>query len=271
MSETESAEDHIYPCVCKFCEKIENMRLAIPGDQSHSCVKADRRDEHCRDIATLIMSCPKRVTLLVGPDKVRIKCHKALLGFKSEYFDAICFGGFSTAESKEIEVQEEDPKAIQAFVAWLYSAQILPTACPLSDLWLLGDRIRSPEFMNEVMHTIFERIEKERIEASEYKQMFIATSPDSKLRQLFRNTILQEGPLGVDNDYSDDFMEAWKDLMKQGGELVVDIALRGSLFTIGTCTEHRWKSHNKYLEPIEAFTTRPIEDFIAGKPRAGTR
>jgi len=52
--------------------------------------------------------------------------------------------------------------------------------------------------------------------------------------------------------------------------LVVDITMRGSFGNSPEEDEELlfYSSHYKYLETI---TTRPIEIFIAGKPREGTR
>ena len=208
------------------------------------------------------------VTLLVGPEKVEIKCHKALLGLKSEYFDAICFGGFATANSEEIEVRNEKPAAIKVFVSWLYSGQFLPSPFDLFELWLLGDRLRSPHFCNEVMHKLFGKFVDEMMYAEDYQMMFARTSPESKLRQFCRDMILAEGPLA--DDLSDERRAGWEELVKQGGELVVEVALRGSFFQELKYENapYYWKFHHRYLEPI---TTRPIEDFIAGRLRQGTR
>lgn len=62
-----------------------------------------------------IVTRPEIVTLVVGPGQVKVKCHKALLGLKSEYFDAICYGGFATTDAPEIEVQEEYPEVMCMF------------------------------------------------------------------------------------------------------------------------------------------------------------
>jgi hypothetical protein len=216
------------------------------------------------------ISCPDDVTLVVGPEKVPIKCNKALLALKSEYFDAVCFGGLARADTDEIEVREEIPKAMKIFVSWLYSGQILSSTFPHVEMWLLGDRLRSPQFTNEVMHTLFGKCYERRIHAEEYQLMFANTTPESKLRKYFRDVVLSEGPLQERWNDGDVLTEAWKDLVKQGGELVVDIAMRGSFCNSPEDDEEPWfyNQHYKYLEPI---TTRPIEDFIAGKPREGTR
>lgn len=51
---------------------------------------------------------------------------------------------------------------------------------------------------------------------------------------------------------------------------MVEIAKRGSFFAEleWETTPFYWPSHHKYIEPI---TTRPIEDFLEGRPREGTR
>ena len=81
--------------------------------------------------------------------------------------------------------------------------------------------------------------------------------------------VLSEGSLQKRRD-EDETTEGWKKLVKREGELVVDIAMRGSFCNSPEDEVKPWfyKWHYQYLEPI---TTRPLEDFIAGKPAQETR
>jgi hypothetical protein len=105
-----------------------------------------------------IVSCPEVVALIVGPEKSRVADHKALLGFKSEYLDALLFGGFTSNAKQEIDMENELPEAISIFVSWAYTGRISDSCrIPPEALWIMGDRLRSPGFMNDAMHQIFAR------------------------------------------------------------------------------------------------------------------
>lgn len=158
------------------------------------------------------------------PDSI-IPCPEmvALLGSTSEYFDAICFGGFASSSASltdEIEVQEENAKAIELFVAWIYSGQIIPSKFPLFELWLLGDRLRSPQFANETMCLPFDQTRDERIWAPDYQQMFDKTTSRSKLRQYFKDVILTEGSLNEKNYERNEDWDQCFELVTKGGDLV---------------------------------------------------
>ncbi|TVY35119.1 hypothetical protein LSUB1_G006513 [Lachnellula subtilissima] len=228
------------------------------------------------DISRLLARCPDVVTLIVGPGQAKITCHTTLLGFKSEYFDAACFGGFQPSESGEIRMLEECPEAVSVFVSWLYTGRIPSCSTPPLALWILGDALRSPEFTNEAMHALFVECEQDVIKAETAEYIYANTSRGSKLRTFVKDLVLQESPLGYGQDSGDEnrqssaYENAWKELIRQGGDLVVDVAMEGSFLynSIAAPEPCRSANHSKYMEPI---TTRPIEDFLEGKPREGTR
>ncbi|KAF4635992.1 hypothetical protein G7Y89_g2082 [Cudoniella acicularis] len=91
----------------------------------------------------------------------------------------------------------------------------------------------------------------------------------SKSRIFVKDHILADGPLALGLSANDKSRKDWKVLIR-GGDLVIDIGLAGSFYHEGGAVEmpYYWENHHKYLEPI---TTRPLQDFIDGKLRAGTR
>ncbi|TVY87224.1 hypothetical protein LAWI1_G007185 [Lachnellula willkommii] len=226
------------------------------------------------DISQLLVRCPDITTLIIGPDQKRITCHKALLGFKSEYFDAACFGTFTSSEVGEIQLEEENTEAVSVFVAWLYTGRI-PLSCTVTPaaLWVLGDKLRSPGFANEAMHFLFRDHAENWCRAVIAEYVYDNTTSGSKLRSFIKDLILNEGPLSKEAGVASVAdRENWRALIRRGGDLLVDISLEGSFdkcFDIGdNIMAWHWRNHHKYLEPI---TTRPIEDFLEGKPREGTR
>lgn len=45
-----------------------------------------------------LLNCSDVVTLLIGPTEVKLSCHKALLGFTSEFSDAALYGHFEEGQ-----------------------------------------------------------------------------------------------------------------------------------------------------------------------------
>ncbi|TVY13192.1 hypothetical protein LARI1_G008920 [Lachnellula arida] len=264
MSESEEGlEVYAYPCPCRYCSEY----IAEATDY---CEQDTRILKHTEEVSRILIQCPNTITLVVGPRQTRLKCHKALLAFKSEYFDAAFFGNFASRNNDEFRMELEDPKAMSTFVSWLYTGRISST-CVVAPavLWVLGDRLRSPGFTNTAMHFIFADYTMTYINAETAEYIYDNTSTGSKLRTFVKDLVLHEGPLS--GDYGADKENAWRELIRQGGDLVIDVALEGS-FTCGNSEQedrpHDSSNHSKYLEPI---TTRPIEDFLEGKPREGTR
>jgi hypothetical protein len=56
------------------------------------------------------------ITLLVGPQKTRITCHKALLGYFSSFFGATLYEGFVESSKNEVELPEDDEQQARDFV-----------------------------------------------------------------------------------------------------------------------------------------------------------
>lgn len=69
-------------------------------------------------LARLMQSC-QTVTILAGPDKVKLSCHKILLGFYSEFFRAACYGGFAEAANGEVEMPEDEPGVVGSYISWM--------------------------------------------------------------------------------------------------------------------------------------------------------
>lgn len=123
-------------------------------------------------------------------------------------------------------MEDELPKQMHVFVSWLYSGRILPCFVEPEVLWVLGDILRSPGFANEAMHLMFKRSSNCFMKAATAAYVYGNSTVGSKLRAYTKDVILNEGPLcdapGVDD------VEDWKDLIRQRGDLVVDISLEGS-------------------------------------------
>jgi len=82
-------------------------------------------------------------SIVIGSDK--ITCHKALLAFYSEFFDGAFYGQFVEAEKAEIILDDISVEEVKAYIGWLYTGQVKSLLSP-EELWVLGDRLISPEF-----------------------------------------------------------------------------------------------------------------------------
>jgi hypothetical protein len=216
------------------------------------------------------------VTLIVGPARTLITCHRALLGYFAEFFDATLFGGFVEAASTTLELPEDAVEDIAAFVAWAYTGQI--TSPRLKELWLLGQRLQSPKLSNECMRKMFIKYSM-WIEAEVVRYVYQNTMKGSKLRQFIKDLIVTRGPLSeqcveeyeeYDEEMMNSFQEDWKTLIKEGGDLVFDIVQDGSFFCRKDYKHYPYFKDNQHKYLFEV-TGRPVEDILAGKMRGDTR
>jgi hypothetical protein len=178
-------------------------------------------------------------------------------------------------------MEDELPETISIFVSWVYTGRI-PNSCKIAPeaLWILGDRLRSPGFMNEAMHHIFARYHRaghmywESLKAEMADYIYENTTSGSKLRKFIVDLVLHTGPLGVkkeleEEDLREPDLQNWRELIRRKGDLVADVALQGSFFQINSGTPP-YDTDVQYLY-LEDITTRPVEDFVEGKPRLGTK
>lgn len=214
------------------------------------------------------------VTLIVGPEKVRIQAHKYLLAFYSKFFEAALFGGFREASTSEIELQEDNEKDIRAFVLWTYTGDVRASHRNLQHikfglkvsvrLWALGDKIMAPRFCNELMQGIFFFSNHHVMRAPYAEYIYALTGENSKLREYVIAVIVHEGDAKNSARDSD-----WMVLLAKGGDLAVDMVLAGA-FTYGceACEAQDQKSpwgakiRSKYLEDCSGPSA---EDWIWGK------
>ncbi|RDW83141.1 hypothetical protein BP5796_04632 [Coleophoma crateriformis] len=220
-------------------------------------------------------------TLIVGPDNHRILCPRPLLGYHSEFFDAALYGSFSAAHSGEVQMPDEDVKDIMVFINWIYSGTVIITdENEVTKYWLLGERLLSPRFANEVMYSIFNKFLRVHAEPKFCENCYAGTIPGCKLRQFARDLITFNPPAlpqGQDvnfcaflaaNVVSAQAAHEWWEIIRKGGDLVLDVCTRGSfthlpghLYRPTPCAP---VNHHRYLLPI---TTRPIEEFLEGRSR----
>ncbi|KAH7418433.1 hypothetical protein BKA64DRAFT_545507, partial [Cadophora sp. MPI-SDFR-AT-0126] len=65
----------------------------------------------------------------VGPSEIEMICHKAALGFYTDFFDAAFYGGMAETIEGTIRLPEESTTGIATFIGWVYSGQVRNSIC----------------------------------------------------------------------------------------------------------------------------------------------
>lgn len=162
-----------------------------------------------------ITAASDRVALIVGKEEVKIMCHKTLLGYYSEFFEASLYGDFKGAHTGEVILPEESPDVVGAFISWLYTGCIIwdgeaverqfdepysEGIPPAVGLWVLGDKFLSPQFTNAVMDSIIAHFADNGVlEAKTAEFAYENTIDGSKLRRFIKDLIETEGPISPTN------------------------------------------------------------------------
>jgi hypothetical protein len=217
------------------------------------------------------------MTILVGPSKKSFTCQRVLLGYFSEFFDAACYGEFIEAKKQLIEMPEETEEQMETIIGWIYTGQ-LESTLGAGEVWAVAEKLGIPGLANEAMYFLFDYCRQQWIRAAHARFAYENTSKGSMLRKFMRDLVITNGPLSAAADryfeeQASEFKEEWHSLIKDGGDFVLDIATADSCFSNHVQPDNKrcpfhYENHDDYLLPI---TTRPIEDFVAGKKRAGTR
>jgi hypothetical protein len=176
-----------------------------------------------------IKASPDMTALIFGDQKTIIPCHKALLGFFSQFFDSALYGSFSEAAQAEVCLPEEELEQVQDLVAWLYSGQSRAGLAiqdeislfragerkewtgnePLPEdefksrkfaasIWILADKIMCPRLVNYVMEYMLYDFSTFIYCSFDTEYAFSISMPGSKLRVLYQDLIATDGPLRKD-------------------------------------------------------------------------
>ncbi|KAH9222774.1 hypothetical protein DL95DRAFT_502186 [Leptodontidium sp. 2 PMI_412] len=212
--------------------------------------------------------CPKIVKILVSPGEIEMTCHKAALGFHSDFFDAAFYGGMAETTEGVIRLPEESKEGISTFISWVCSGQIRSSVCA-EELWVLGDKPRSPKFCNEVMCFIigmYGNSSKDGgrwLSARSMDFIYEKATETSSLMLFARHLLRAGGPLCPrairdETKFTKDgaYEKDWRELIKRGGDLVLLIAFETSFFQDGLCEFLTTKKHPG-LSPITKSTCSP--------------
>lgn len=201
------------------------------------------------------------------------------MALHSEFFDAALYGNFIEGTNGNIDLPEESPDEIAAFLSWIYSGTI-ESKLNAVQLWVLGDRLRIPFLCNDVMYLLFNIYGShvmnggQWLSASTVEYVYAQTHEHSLLRLFVRDVLRGEGPLcdralesHADNE-RERYIADWNELIYAGGDLVVDVATVSSFKAdhgsedVSEDAPYLYQNHHKYL--MDTKGTRPVEDFVNG-------
>ncbi|KAL8684116.1 MAG: hypothetical protein Q9224_006601 [Gallowayella concinna] len=147
----------------------------------------------------------KIVTVRVGggADAQSWKIHKKLLTHHSPYFAAAFDGSFSEATTDSIDMKEDDPRAFELFVQWLYTGKLfmswdepstefeieckvkVPTVPEFASIvWALGGKPVCPAFQDHAMLLILTHFRNNWLEKDTAWHFYRVSPPGSRLRML---------------------------------------------------------------------------------------
>lgn len=225
------------------------------------------------------------VCLVVRMRKKKIYCHSLLLAFYSGYFNGKFNSGSGESQTSEFVVMWDfDAEAMDIFVAWAYTGHIVEGKIAGVKLWVLGDRLLSPLFTNEVMYLLISLYHLEITNALDVGYAMRSTAENSKLRIYMKDLfawgndirefkrLRDRDPDDDDKavpDYLKDRVKDWSVLLKEGGDFILEVLILGFNRADATTKDlpSYWRNQKKYLKP---YDKRSAKDFIRDKPRTGT-
>ena len=125
------------------------------------------------------------MTVSNGADTKRWTLPKELLIFHSRFFGAALNGSFSEANSKDIKLHEDDPRAFSSLIRWMYTGKVEPDpdATHLAQDWVLGDKLGCLAFSDKALLELFEFHQGIPIKAASILFAYEKSVAGSKLRK----------------------------------------------------------------------------------------
>ncbi|KAF1811878.1 hypothetical protein P152DRAFT_378213, partial [Eremomyces bilateralis CBS 781.70] len=139
--------------------------------------------------------------------------HQALLCSASPFFSRALNGRFREGTTKTVNLLDDDPRIVAAFVAWLYTGQVFgmfgmfgcggPAWIDLCQLWIFGDRIAARRLQNEAMQLFLNSIRDKNGDAARFDfsnerhaqaidEIYENTAPDSPLREAIVDAFMRQ-------------------------------------------------------------------------------
>ncbi|CAG8951024.1 hypothetical protein HYFRA_00006421 [Hymenoscyphus fraxineus] len=277
-------------------ELHQQLSFSAPAECIEALQVPQVLKDHASNTAQLLALDEERVTLVVGPDNTKIKCHKLLLAYYSDFFQASLFGDFEEAHTGEIALPEESVEDVTAFVGWLYTGVIVNSYRTLAKrlqldrevvqgiidarkdedeiigpvrLWVFGDKFLSPHFSNTAMRLAMTNYAAGMcLEAQDAEYAYENTLDDSLIRNFIKDLITTEGPFNENVlDFDSDFFNRWIVLLAKGGDLVKECCVTG-FKEWSKITDRPWAKHNheKYFHKVENVNVREWHERLGGNP-----
>lgn len=227
------------------------------------------------------------VTLIVGqkPDQETFVCHKGLLGFCSDFFDAAFNGEFIEAQKSEIEMPTDNPIIVKMFISWIYSGWLPPSseAVSLLALWVFGDKVLSPRFCNYIMLHLFSYYGHgggNALRAHDAIYVMERTTLKSKLREFIMETSHDRSPFNKRDEDLKDHQRDWEKAVKNGGDIMVEFAKSGTFLTKDDCDclcmscetkTPAWHSENHHMYLIAEPAEKKAKDWKIWEGRSNIK
>ncbi|CZR54424.1 uncharacterized protein PAC_04308 [Phialocephala subalpina] len=179
---------------------------------------------------------------------------------------------FQILATFEIELPDDEPEDMRAFVNWVYTGNILschrhvgdPRAHELNHIfasneiperiWVLGDKLLATGFTNDAMRLLMRRYEKL---SSILRQLLT-------LRKSIRDPISVEGTLNAELS-SKANIENWLVVLAKGGDLVTECIIDGfNNFDGDDERPYNGNNQDKYLVEVETF---PVKEWLENQKK----
>lgn len=177
-----------------------------------------------------------------------------------------------------MELPEDSSGEIEAFVSWVYTGYIETDTCA-EKLWVLGDKLRSPAFCNDVMYLLFNTYgacprskNGQWISAATAQFVYENTLETSALRCFISDLIKSDGPfcklaIKTQSDF-EAFKMDWTRLLCQGGPIVLDITLQGSFCNHNDYVNSAYHFGNQHKYLVLVDSSRSVEGFVVWLKKA---
>jgi hypothetical protein len=141
-------------------------------------------------------------TILVGPSRIKFRVPVHVLTDQSPFFAKAFQGPFKEAETKVMELPDDEPETFARFKAWVRLARTKPDCVAIADtevknhmkildlakLWVFAEKVRVPILQNTVMSYIVDRYKDyngRNIALDTFNYVFDNTTEHSQLRRVF--------------------------------------------------------------------------------------
>ncbi|THZ08703.1 hypothetical protein D6C91_10074 [Aureobasidium pullulans] len=186
--------------------------MTTPPDKSHIGGSAGKAVSTPNRLPSSKKLYKETVKILVGPEKEAYSVHKELLCFYSDFFRAAFNGSFKEAIESQIELPDAEISIFEAFQTWLYARTLLNAEDPmdkpdrpfyhshpiLAKLWIFGDKYQIPLLQNNVIDTMHEKVEKDKLAPSTCVALaYENTLPGSCLRRAVVDIVAHRALLEV--------------------------------------------------------------------------